>query len=80
MTKRKEFAYILPEYKSYIKLYISSVTVCDLFSFIPLIPFHWHQEEPMGFKEFPEPNYLFKRYIYIVAYFGIMLEVYWHIP
>ena len=25
-------------------------------------------------------NYLFKWYVYIVAYFGIMSEVSWHIP
>ena len=80
MTYREEVAYIHPEHKIYIKLRISSVTVCDFFSFIPLITFHWHQEELIGCKEFPEPNYFFNRYVYIVAYFGIMLEIYWHIP
>ena len=87
MIKGKEVAYIEkfqqnfhPEHKSYIKLHISSVTLCDLFSSIPLIPTYWHKEEPLGCKEFPEPNYLFKPYVYIVAYFGIMSEVYWDVP
>ena len=60
--------------------YISSVNPCDLFLFIPLIPTYWHQEEPLGCSEFAEPSYLFKRYVYIVAYLGIMLHTSWHIP
>ena len=86
MIKGKEVAYIEkfqqnfhPEHKSYIKLHISSVTLCDLFSFNPLIPAYWHQEEPLGCSEFGEPNYVFKRYVYIVPYLAIMLQASWHI-
>ena len=57
-----------------------SVTLCVFFSFIPLIPTYWHQEEPLGCSEIAEPSYLFKRYVYIVAYLGIMLHTSWHIP
>ena len=60
--------------------YISSATPCDISSAIPLIPIYSHQEEPLGCKEFPEPNDWLKRYVSIVAYFGIMSEVSWHIP
>ena len=87
MIKGKEVAYIEkfqqnfhPEHKSYIKLHISSVTLCDLFSFIPFIPTYWRQHKPLSCSEFAEPNYLFKRYVYIVAYIGIMLQASWHIP
>ena len=60
--------------------YKSSVTLCNLFLSIPSIPTYWHQAKPLGCKEFPEPSYLLKWYVYIVAYFGIRSEIYWHIP
>ena len=37
---------LLPGYKTYIELHISSVTLCNLFKFNPLIPSDWHQEKP----------------------------------
>ena len=67
-------------YKSYIKFHLSSVTLCDLSLFNPLIPTYWHQEETLCCSEFREPNYVFKSYIYNVAYLGIMLQASWHIP
>ena len=36
-----------PGFKSYIKFHISSVTLCDLSFFNPLVPTYWHQEEPL---------------------------------
>ena len=83
MIQRKKFAYIQnfhQEYKSYIKLHISSVTPCDIFLFIPSIPTYWHQEEPLGCSEFAEPSYLFKQHVNIVAELAIMLQASWHIP
>ena len=50
-----------PGYKSYIKFHLSSVTLCDLSFFNPLIPTYWHQEEPMRCSDLGEPNYAFKR-------------------
>ena len=69
-----------PGFKSYIKFHISSVTLCDLSLFNILIPTYWHQEEPSRPSEFGQSNYVFKRYVYIVAYLGIMLQASWHIP
>ena len=69
-----------PGFKSYIKFHISSVTLCDLSLFNLLIPTYWHQEEPSRPSEFGQSNYVFKRYVYIVAYLGIMLQASWHIP
>ena len=63
----------------YIKLHICYLTLRDLFSFNPLIPAYWYQEEPLGCSEFGEPNYVFKRYVYIVPYLAIMLQASWHI-
>ena len=68
-----------PEQKSYIKLHISSITLCELFSFNLLILTYWHQQEPLRSSELGEPNYVFKRYVYIVAYLGITLQAFWHI-
>ena len=51
-----------------------------LFPFNPFIPTDWHQQEPLCWSEFAEPNYLFKWYVYIVAYLGIMLQASWYIP
>ena len=51
-------------YKSYIKLNISSVTPCHLSPFHPLIPIDWHQEEPLGYSVFGEPNRLFTQHIH----------------
>ena len=34
---------------------------------------------PLCCSKFGEPNYVFKRYVYIVAYLGIMLQASWHI-
>ena len=62
------------------ELHISSVTLCHLFPFNPFIPTDWHQQEPSGCCKFVKPNYLFKRYIYIVAYLGIMLQASSNIP
>ena len=45
-----------PGYRSYIKLYKSSVTLCHLFPFNPLTPAYWHQEEPLGYSVFAEAN------------------------
>ena len=45
-----------PRHKSYIKLHISSVTLCDLFSLKPLISAYWHEEEPLGCSVFAEFN------------------------
>ena len=47
---------------------------------MPLIPTYWPEENSLGYSEFAEPFYLFKQYVYILAYFRIMLEVSWHIP
>ena len=69
-----------PGFRSYIKFHISSVTLCDLSLFNILIPTYWHQEEPSRPSEFGQSNYVFKRYVYIVAYLGIMLQASWHIP
>ena len=69
-----------PEHKSYVKLHISSVTLCDLFSFIPSTPPYWHQEKPLGCSEFSKRNYSLKQYVYIAADLGIMLQASWHIP
>ena len=57
-----------------------SVTLCHLFPFNPFIPTDWHQQEPLGCSEFSEPIYLFKQYVYIVAYLRILLQASWHIP
>ena len=84
MIQGKEVAYIQiaklsPTAQKLYQIPYIFCPLCDLFSFIPLIATYWHQEEPLGCSEFAEPNYSFKQYIYIVAYFGIMLEVYWHV-
>ena len=55
MIYRKEVAYIHPEHKTYIKLQISSVTVCDLFSFIPLIHFVSTKRNPWLEKNVQSP-------------------------
>ena len=47
---------------------------------MPLIPTYWYQEEALSYSEFAEPDSLVNRYVCIVAYFGTMLEVSWHIP
>ena len=47
-----------------ITLNISSATLHHLFPFHPLIPTHWHQEEPLGDSVFGEPNELFTQHIY----------------
>ena len=62
------------------KFHISSVTLCDLSLVNPVIPTYWHQQEPFRCSEFREPNSVFKRYVYIVAFLGIMLQASWHIP
>ena len=40
----------------------------------------WHKQKPLGCSEFSEPNYFFKRYLYIVAYLRIILQASLHIP
>ena len=35
-----------------------------LFPFHPLIPTDWHQEEPLGYSLFGDPNQLFTQHIY----------------
>ena len=62
------------------KFHISPVTLYDLSLFNPSRRTYWHQEEPFWCSEFGEPNSVFKRYVYIVAYVGIMLQASWHIP
>ena len=47
-----------------IKLNIFSATLCHLFPFHPLIPTDWHQEEPLNYSVFGEPNQLFTQHIY----------------
>ena len=69
----------LTQNKKAISNYISSTTLCNIVSFISLIPTDWHQQKPLCCSEFPEANYLFKRYVYIVAYLGIILHDSWHI-
>ena len=81
MIKGKEVAYIQKflqnihwKYQSYINLHTSSVTHCDLFSFIPSIPTYWAQEGHLGYSVIAESNYLFKQHVYIVSYLAIMLQ------
>ena len=62
------------------KFHISSVTLCDPSLVNPVIPTYWQQEEPLRCSQFGEPNCIFKTYVYIVAYVGIMLQASWHIP
>ena len=65
------------------KLYQITCIFCNLsnlLSFIPFILTDWHLQKPLGCSEFAEPNCLFKRYVYIVAYLGIILQASWHIP
>ena len=50
-----------------------SVTLCHLFPLNPFIQTDWHQQETLGCSEFAEPIYLLKQYVYIVAYFQIIL-------
>ena len=45
-----------------------------MFSFNPLVPTYWHQEEPLGWSVFTEPNYLFKEHTYITAYLTLSLQ------
>ena len=47
-----------------IKLNISSATLHHLFPFHTLIPTDWHQEEPLGYSVFGEPNELFTQHTY----------------
>ena len=53
--------------------------MCHLFQFNPLIPTDWHQEEPLGYSVFVEPNYLFTQHIFLAAYLAIMLQASRHI-
>ena len=61
------------------KLHISSVPLCHLFPFNSFILTDSHQEEPLGYSVFAEPNYLFIQHIYVAAHLAIMLQASYHI-
>ena len=50
-----------------------------MFPFNCFTPTDWNHQQPLGCSEFAEPIYLFKRYVYIVAFLGIMSQSSQHI-
>ena len=65
------------------KLYQITYILCKTLSSVSIRPFftNWlAPKEPFGYCDFGEPIYLFKRYVYTVAYLRIMLQASWDIP